>query len=79
MNQSERPGQALDYFQQFDVRVDQATMEQIGVRTPEGKFIPFRNGEEFVGIQQPDGHRKPMIRVGGTEIDFEKWAAEQKE
>lgn len=54
-------------------------MEQIGVRTPEGKFIPFRNGEEFVGIQQPDGHRKPMIRVGGTEIDFEKWAAEQKE
>lgn len=58
----------------WESRVDQDKKEQ-GVKSPDGKFHPFADGEHFAMIKE-DGDRKPYILTKeGEEVPFEAWLA----
>lgn len=58
----------------WESRVDQDKKEQ-GVKSPDGKFHPFADGEHFTMIKE-DGDRNPYILTKeGEEVPFEEWIA----
>lgn len=76
---SNRLGAALPIDQQYEIRVEQETLKPVGVRTPEGKFYPFVDGEQLIWerVEGASG-RKGIIRVlGGADQDFNEWMLKQ--
>lgn len=75
-----RPGGEVPHWQLFEPRVDQATMRQMGVNTPERQFFPFNKGETLSFDKSGEGEeREPMIvDADGNKIPFEQWASQQQ-
>jgi len=77
---SPRPGGELPKWNLYELRVDQATGEEKGVKTPDGTFYPFNNEEKFTQIKETeDGERLSfIIDKDGNQIPFEEWKLSQE-
>lgn len=76
----EMPGGPVNYSTLYTTRVDQSTMKEVGIKTPEGKWYPFNDGEEFAQFNV-DGvsDRLPAIKLkDGRVISFEEWEDAQQ-
>jgi len=73
------PGGEVLRWHLFDVKVDQQTGMETGVKTPEGNYYGFFRGEIMSFDQSSKGDdREPMIvRSDGSKIPFEQWVDEQ--
>ena len=72
-----RPGEGLSDESKWEPRVDQNTLEEEGVKDPEGKFYRFSNGEKF-SLSGDSGSRQPfIIEKDGKQTPFQEWKDKQ--
>mgnify|MGYP001603036974 CR=1 FL=1 len=73
-------GERPAHWRLYELRVDQQTLKEEGVKTPDGKYYPFQNGEKFVqiSISEIPGERVSIIvEQDGHKRLFESWKMDQ--
>ncbi|MBU2213397.1 hypothetical protein KKC44_01885 [Patescibacteria group bacterium] len=75
-----RPGGSLPEWQQYELRVDQKTMKEVGFKAPEGKFYPFNKRETLEWDKSDDptvGREGVVVLQNGTRVKLNEWIAQQ--
>lgn len=71
------PGGPLSEHNFYESRVNQQTLEEVGVKDPEGKFYPFLEGEKISFDRETGSDRKAfIIKSDGTRVSFTDWVKE---
>jgi len=81
INSDPLPGKAVARWNLFETRVvrEGDTWREWGVRTPEGQFFHFTNGESTTFIRE-GADRKPFIKLKNNNIvSFEAWKATRRD
>ena len=68
------PGGPIAEWMQYEPRVDQETMEEFGIKNPEGRFFPFLEGERVAFIKGDHGRDVFILTAEGKYLPFDDWA-----